>query len=95
MTEQWKKEIDDALAVMGGLQARQGRVLHEHSEWLEEHQRAMQRHQEWLQEHDRTMARIEASLAAQAAAGKVTDERIEKLVSAIGEFIRRNGGEKP
>jgi len=79
VTEQWKKEVDDALAVMGGLQARQGRVLKEHSEWL--------------QEHDRAMARIEASLAAQVAAGKETDERIDKLVSGIGEFIRRNGGE--
>ena len=48
MTEQWKKEVDDALAVMGGLQARQGRVLKDHSEWL--------------QTHDRAMARIEASI---------------------------------
>jgi len=75
VTEQWKKEVDDALAVMGGLQARQGRVLKEHSEWL--------------QEHDRAMARIEASLAAQVAAGKETDERIDKLVIAIGELVSR------
>jgi len=75
VTEQWKKDVDDALTVMGGLQARQGRVLKDHAEWL--------------QEHDRTMARIEASIAAQVAAGKATDERIEKLVSGIGEFMRR------
>jgi hypothetical protein len=80
VTEQWKKDVDDALAVMGGLQARQGRALREHSEWLEEHQRAM--------------ARIQASIEAQQAAGRATDARIEKLVSAIGEFMRRNGGEK-
>jgi hypothetical protein len=69
VTDQWKKEVEDALTVMGGLQARQGRVLKEHSEWL--------------QEHDRTMARIEASLAEQAAAGKATDERIEKLLGRV------------
>jgi len=79
VTEQWKKEIDDALAVMGGLQARQGRVR-EHAEWLESHQRAMQKHQEWLQAHERAMEQL--------------DERIGSLVSAIGEFLRRNGGEK-
>ena len=39
--DQWRKEIEDALTVMGGLQARQGRALREHSEWLEEHERAM------------------------------------------------------
>ena len=63
--------------MMGGLQARQGRVLKDHSEWL--------------QPHDRAMARIEASIAAQVAAGKATDERIEKLVS-VGEYLRTGGG---
>ena len=77
MAEQWNTGVDDALAVIGGLQASQGRVLKDHSEWL--------------QEHDRTMARIEASLAAQVAAGNATDQRIEKLVSAIGEFMRQSG----
>jgi hypothetical protein len=76
MTEQWKKEVDDALAVMGGLQARQARVLADHAEWLDSHQRAMQKHQEWLQAHDRAM--------------KDLDERIGNLVSGLGEFMRRN-----
>jgi len=66
--DQWKKEIEDALTVMGGLQARQGRALREHAEWLEEHERAMRA-------HDRAMTQL--------------DERIGKLVSAMGEFIRR------
>ena len=72
--------MDDALAVMGGLQARQGRVLKDHSEWLQVHERAMER--------------IEKNIAAQVAAGKATDERIDRLVTAIGEFMRRNGGER-
>lgn len=79
MTEQWKKDVDDALAVMGGLQARQGRVLKDHSEWL--------------QFHDRAMGRIEASIAAQVAAAKATDERIDELVNATGEFMRRSAPE--
>jgi hypothetical protein len=71
MTDQWKKEIEDALTVMGGLQARQGRALREHSEWLESHQKVMQKHEEWLQSFD---------------------QRMDKLVVAIGELIQRNGG---
>jgi hypothetical protein len=51
-------------------------------------------HSEWLQSHDRAMAQFDERLEALAAAGKATDARIEKLVSAIGEFMRRNGGEK-
>jgi hypothetical protein len=62
----WKKEIEDALTVMGGLQAR---VLADHAERLQTHDRAMAE----AVERD---ARI--------------DERIEKLVSAIGEFMRPN-----
>jgi hypothetical protein len=72
----WKKEIEDALTVMGGLQARQGRVLADHSEWL--------------QAHDRAMAQFDERIEKLVAAGTATDERIEKLVSAIGEFVRRN-----
>jgi hypothetical protein len=65
----WKNEIEDALTVMGGLQARQARVLADRAEWLQAHDRAMAE----AAERD---ARIDA--------------RIEKLVSAIGEFMRRN-----
>ena len=65
----WKKEIEDALTVMGGLQARQARVLADHAEWLQAHDRAM---------------------AEAAERGARLDERIEKLVSGIGEFMRRN-----
>jgi len=38
-------------------------------------------HAQWLQEHDRAIAEARER-------GRVTDERIEKLVIAIGEFIR-------
>jgi F0F1-type ATP synthase epsilon subunit len=65
----WKNEIEDALTVTGGLQARQARVLADHAEWLQAHDRAMAE----AAERD---ARIDA--------------RIEKLVRAIGEFMRRN-----
>jgi hypothetical protein len=39
--DQWRKEIEDALTLMGELQARRGRALRDHAEWLEEHERAM------------------------------------------------------
>jgi hypothetical protein len=56
--ETWKKEIEDALTVMGGLQARHARMLADHAEWLESHQRAMQKHEQWLKSHDDAMATL-------------------------------------
>jgi hypothetical protein len=43
-------------------------------------------HGEWLQEHDRAMARLEKEDRKRA---REIDERIDKLVSAIGELIRK------
>jgi hypothetical protein len=43
-------------------------------------------HAEWLQGHDRAMAEIRK---ADADRGRALDERIDKLVSAVGELIRK------
>lgn len=50
------------------------------------HATMMKDHAEWLVTHDKAIAEARDR-------DKATDERIEKLVSAIGEWIRRNGGE--
>jgi hypothetical protein len=54
---------------------------------LQSRQTAMLKdHAEWLQSHDRAITDIREN-------GRMTDERIEKLVNAIGEFpqsARRN-----
>jgi hypothetical protein len=42
-------------------------------------------HAKWLVEHDRAITEARER-------GKATDERIEQLVIAIGEFIRRRDG---
>jgi hypothetical protein len=44
-------------------------------------------HGEWLHDHDKAMTEIRE-------AGRKTDERIEKLVIAIGEFSRRGAKTK-
>jgi hypothetical protein len=62
MTEQWKKEVDDALTVMGGLQARQARVLADHAEWLESHQRAMQAHDRAMKDLDERIRNLVSGL---------------------------------
>jgi hypothetical protein len=78
---------------MEGIQARQARVVREHGEWLQEHDRAIaeirelgrqtdQRIRDLATEHDRAMAEIRES-------GRQTDQRIRDLVSGMGEFIRR------
>jgi len=76
------RELRDAVNVTAYLEARQGRVLKEHGEWLEEHEAAMKGHDAAMKAHD--------------AAMKVLDERIARLVSGFGEFMRRDdGGAKP
>jgi uncharacterized coiled-coil protein SlyX len=69
------RELRDAVTVTATLEARQSRLLREHSEWLVSHDRSMQEHHQWLVSHD--------------AAMKALGERIEGLVSGIGEFMRR------
>ena len=76
------RELRDAVNVTAYLEARQGRVLKEHGEWLEEHAAAMKGHDAAMKAHD--------------AAMKALDERIARLVSGFGEFMRRDdGGAKP
>jgi hypothetical protein len=69
------KELQDTLTAVVGIQARQAELIKGHGEWLED--------------HDRAMARLEKELAEDRKRGREIDERIEKLVSAIGELIRK------
>jgi uncharacterized coiled-coil protein SlyX len=69
------RELRDAVTVTAELEARQGRLLREHSEWLASHS-------EWLASH-------ETSMRAHHAAMQALDERIAALVSGFGEFMRR------
>jgi uncharacterized coiled-coil protein SlyX len=68
-------ELRDAVTVTAQLEARQGRALREHGEWLVAHERAMREHDERMKTHDERM--------------KSLDERIANLVSGFGEFLRR------
>jgi len=69
------RELRDAVTVTAELEARQGRVLKDHGEWLASHEQAMKEHNERMKEHDKAM--------------KILDERIANLVSGFGEFMRR------
>ncbi len=64
-----------------------------HEQWLREHEREMaemaRTHEQWLKEHQRDMAAI---VKAEAERGRALDERIDKLVSAIGKFISERNG---
>jgi hypothetical protein len=74
------KELKETAIVMAGIQSRQAAALKDHAEWL--------------QSHDRAMARHDKEMAEARERGKATDERIEKLVIAIGEFIRGRDGKR-
>jgi hypothetical protein len=73
--QQTIKELQDTLTVVAGIQARQAELIKGHGEWL--------------QEHDRAMARWEKESAEDRKRAREIDERIDKLVSAIGELIRK------
>jgi len=72
------RELRDAVTVTATLEARQGKALREHGDWLVSHDQAMKEHDARMKEHDARM--------------KELDDRITKLVSGIGEFMRREGG---
>jgi uncharacterized coiled-coil protein SlyX len=71
--------LRDAVTVTAQLEARQGRVVKEHGEWLASHERAMDQYAkeraQFVKEHQEAM--------------KALDVRIANLVSGFGEFMRR------
>ena len=73
--QQALKELQETAIVMSGIQSRQAAVLKDHAEWL--------------QAHDRAMARHDKEMAEARERGRELDERIDKLVSATGEMLRK------
>ena len=69
------KELHETAIVMSGIQSRRAALLLDHAEWL--------------QAHDRAMARHDKEMAEARKRGRELDERIAKLVSAIGEMPRK------
>jgi|GEM_PF-1997643 len=52
------KELRDAVTVTAQLEARQGRVLKEHGDWLISHDRAMKEHEESMKTLDTRIANL-------------------------------------
>lgn len=71
--EQAIKKLEETATVMAGIQARQASMLRDHSEWL--------------QEHDKAVAQLDQGALEAQARGEALDTRIEKLVIAIGKLI--------
>jgi uncharacterized coiled-coil protein SlyX len=69
------RDLRDAVTVTAHLEARQSKVLKDHSDWLMSHDKAMAEHAERMKEHDMAM--------------KELDERTAGLVSGFGDFMRR------
>ena len=51
--------------------------------------RLLEQQQEYLEGHDKRMEEIERQAAADRERVRAFDERVDKLVSGIGELIRR------
>jgi uncharacterized coiled-coil protein SlyX len=71
--EQARKDLEDAMIVMAHLEKKAGERIEEHAIFLAEHEKTMR-------EHDR-------QIAEQREFGKQLDQRIDRLVSAIGKSI--------
>ena len=52
------RELRDAVPVTAQLEARQGRLLKEHGDWLDSHDRAMKKHHERMKELDARIASL-------------------------------------
>ena len=52
------RELRDAVTVTAQLEARQGRVLKEHSDWLQSHDRAMKEHADQMKALDARIANL-------------------------------------
>jgi hypothetical protein len=72
------RDLQETLTVMAEIQRRQAAALKDHAEWLVAHDQAIVE----MREHERRIdARIEK-----------LGERIDSLVSAIGEMLRKPEG---
>ena len=76
--ERARRDIEDNLVVIAALEKRQSELLREQSEYMASHEGRIREHDQQIREG--------------AARSKALDERIEKLVSAMGEWIRRGKG---
>lgn len=56
------RELRDAVTVTAQLEARQGRVLKAHGEWLDAHEAAMKRHDQAMKDFDERIAGLASGL---------------------------------
>jgi hypothetical protein len=86
------KELQETAIVTSGIQSRHAVLLKDHAEWLHAHDLAMTEARERGRELDERIAKDHAEWLREARErGRDLDERIAKLVSAIGELVRKQG----
>jgi hypothetical protein len=94
------QQMRDSLAVNSAMTLRHETRVKEHQEWLEQMELAFARMAASHEAHKREMAEsgrktedlIRQIAKADADRGRALDERINNLVSAIGELIRTRNG---
>jgi hypothetical protein len=67
----------------------------EHELFVKEQERAWERNQQSWDRHADWLRQYEAQRQEERERGAKLDERIDKLVGGIGEFIRQSGSAKP
>ena len=65
------------------------KLMTDHEMFVRDQEAAWAKHEKFVEEQEREWARQQELWKESAARGKALDERIDKLVSGIGEFIRR------
>jgi hypothetical protein len=90
------QKLRDSLGVTSAQTLRHEAMLKDHAAWLHSHDLATIAHEEWLKAHEEAVAQHDREMAeirmADAERGRVLDERIANLVSAIGKIIREGNG---
>ena len=86
------RQLRDSLTVTSAQTLRHETLLKDHAEWLRTLAEATARHVRAIEAHDREMAELRENARKDRKEarerGKALDERIDKLVSAIGKMIR-------
>ena len=73
--EKAHKELEDSFIVLTHVETKMSQLLREQTEYVASHEQRLKEYERWRKE--------------QAERDRVLDERIDKLVSAIGDLISR------
>jgi chromosome segregation ATPase len=80
--EKAHKELEDSFIVLTHVETKMSQLLKDQTEYVANHEQLLRQHEDRLQDYEKRRQE-------QAERDRMLDERIDKLVLAIGDLIRR------